>query len=75
MLTPIAPSAITVSVANWNQTTPADLSAIADGNSETASTWGQIQGGGNSGWFQFDLGTSDRRKTKGSLWVDRNCLT
>ena len=69
MLTPIDSSTITVSVANWNQATPAELSAITDGNSETASTWGQIQGGGNSGWFQFDLGNGDRRYTEVKIGI------
>ncbi|HBL10174.1 MAG TPA: hypothetical protein DD379_01825 [Cyanobacteria bacterium UBA11162] len=50
----------TITVANWNVTTPTDLSAIVDGNLDTATGWGQLTGMWNKGHFEVDLGVEGR---------------
>jgi hypothetical protein len=54
---PLNLGSITYSAGNWAGDTPGNLNAIADGNPNTATTWGRTYGAGNRGWIQVDLGS------------------
>ncbi|HAA27403.1 MAG TPA: hypothetical protein DCE56_06600 [Cyanobacteria bacterium UBA8553] len=61
MLQPISLTSATVSINNWTQVNPTNLNAIVDGNPDSATTWGEVSGNNNRGWFQVDTGSADRR--------------
>lgn len=50
-----------LSAGNWAGATPGNLGAIADGDPNSATTWGRTTGGGNKGWIQADLGQAFNR--------------
>ena len=58
---PLSLSGITFSAGNWAGVTPGNLEAIADGDPNSATTWGRTTGGGNKGWIQADLGQAFNR--------------
>ena len=54
--TPVSLLGANFTAGNWNGDTPGNLSAIADGAPNSATTWGRTFMNGNRGWIQADLG-------------------
>ena len=58
---PVSLATVNFTAGNWGGDTPGNLSAIADSDSNSATTWGRTYGSGNKGWIQADLGQNLNR--------------